>query len=157
MTEEEQDLQGLQRLFDDTVASPSGPVLTKLGARALDIPERARRMSLWARPGIWWLAAMALASAAVVWLAGSKPGRPEAAPLASAAPSRGLAVAMTTAQELGEVGPRVAPAANEEDSDDSLELVGDADEGARFDVSGPKSDRDLDAWLAAAREVSGGS
>jgi len=64
---------------------------------------------------------------------------------------------MSTARELGEAKPKAPTPAVEDDADDSLELMGDADEGARFDVSGPKSDRDLDAWLSAAREVSGGS
>jgi hypothetical protein len=94
------------------------------------------------------------------------PRRAESAALGSTAPAVSVAASATASSspdvnsnpEASSDAPDPTPrtAANDE-AGDSLELLGDADEGARFDVAGPQSDRDLDAWLAATKELSGGS
>ena len=158
MTQEEED-QGheeLRRLFDDTAEQASGPTLTKLAARAADIPSTARRSGFlprWAWGPLFAAAAATLGGLLTLRGATRTPARsgPE---LGSAAPAVSRAVAMTSTRELNAASPRPTVA---EEPADNLELLGDADEGARFEVSGPQSDRDLDAWLAATKELSGGS
>jgi hypothetical protein len=89
---------------------------------------------------------------------------PRPVPSATAAPSVTLAVlpsatasmAVATASEH-ELTAAAPSARSSEEASDGIELLGDADEGAHFDVSGPQSDRDLDAWLAATKELSGGT
>jgi hypothetical protein len=154
--EEDQDHEQLRRLFAETAQEASGPTLTKLAARAADIPSAARKsrfLPRWAWGPVFAGAAVALGG--LLTLRGATRAPIQHSPeLGSAAPAVNKAVAVASARELGAALPRPAVA---DESADNLELLGDADEGARFDVSGPQSDRDLDAWLAATKELSGGS
>jgi hypothetical protein len=173
MTQEDEEHQELQKLFDGTADAAPGPTLTKLAARAADIPERARAARF--LPSWAWgpaLGGVALALGALLALRASHPVEPQrggqTAALSSAVPAVSVAQAASASAEPGangggETSPDDAPsvdatrtAANDE-TGDNLELLGDADEGAHFDVTGPQSDRDLDAWLAATKELSGGT
>jgi hypothetical protein len=75
----------------------------------------------------------------------------------AALPSTAPPWAAATGSTPAEVVPRAAEPAPSEELSDNAELSGDADDGAHFDVSGPQSDRDLDAWLAATKDLSGGT
>jgi hypothetical protein len=152
MTHEDQEHEDLKRLFEDTAEIASGPTLTKLAARATDIPQlvaqKRRFLPRWAWGPAFAGAAVALGG--VFSLHGMAPKRQPA----PSQPVASVAVATASAREVNAASPRTTPT---DDSSDSPELLGDADEGARFDVSGPQSDRDLDAWLAATKDLSGGS
>jgi hypothetical protein len=155
---EEDDHEDLQRLFSETAIHASNPTLTKLAARAADIPGRVLRKRIFPR----WAWGPAFAGAIVALgglllaLRATRPPReatqPRAPELGSSAAVASLTVASASAREVN----ADAPSPSDEASD-SPELLGDADEGARFDVSGPQSDRDLDAWLAATKDLSGGT
>ena len=154
--EEDQGHEELRQLFADTAQQASGPTLTKLAARAADIPGAARKSGFLPR---WAWGPVCGAAAVALGLLLTLRGAPRAptqggSELGSAAPMANRTVAMTSARELNAASPRPAVA---DESADNLELLGDPDEGARFEVSGPQSDRDLDAWLAATKELSGGS
>ena len=154
--EEDQEHEHVRQLFADTAQEASGPTLTKLAARAADIPsttQKSRILPRWAWGPVFAGAAVALGGLLTLRAATRAP-TPHSPALASAARADKRAVAMASARELSAASPRPAVA---DESADNLELLGDADEGARFDVSGPQSDRDLDAWLAATKELSGGS
>ncbi|HWZ90782.1 MAG TPA: hypothetical protein VNW92_18100 [Polyangiaceae bacterium] len=158
MTDEEREHEDLQRLFDATAEEPSGPTLTKLAARAADVPARrkSRFLSRWAWGPAFAGAALALGGLFALRAATHRlpPQREPELCSATAAPNEAVAVASGSAHEMHAGAPR-APLADE--ANDNTELLGDADEGARFDVSGPQTDRDLDAWLAATKELSGGT
>jgi hypothetical protein len=162
MTDEDREHEDLQRLFDGTAEEPSGPTLTKLAARAADVPGRARRKSRFLPRWAWGpaFAGAALALGGLFALrAATHPLPPQRGPelcSATAAPSEAVAVAVASGSaHEAHAGAPHPPAADE--ANDNSELLGDADEGARFDVSGPQTDRDLDAWLAATKELSGGT
>jgi hypothetical protein len=171
MTQEDQEHQELQRLFDATAETAPGPTLTKLAARAADIPERARKSRF--LPSWAWgpaCAGMAMALGALLALRATHhigPQRADGAALGTTTPAVSVAASASassspdvssdpeaTSSDAPDPAPRTA--ANDE-AGDSLELLGDADDGAHFDVAGPQSDRDLDAWLAATKELSGGT
>jgi hypothetical protein len=154
----EREHEDLQRLFDETAGDAAGPTLTKLAARAADIPERALRrprlLPRWA-----WGPAFAGTAAALGGLLALRALAPKPAPQRGPAPSAAapvvrVVVATASAREVNAAAPH---ATSGDEPGDTPELLGDADEGARFDVSGPVADRDLDAWLAATKELSGGS
>jgi len=158
MTPEDRELHAeLQRLFDDTASDASGPTLTKLSARAADVPRLARRSRLWRR---WaWgplFASVACALGIVLALHGAR----HSAPLQPAPGALTLTPQANLALESASGTALLPPAAHvnaSEEANDNLEPLGEADEAAHFDVSGPQSDRDLDAWLAATAELSGGT
>ena len=54
----------LRALFDETVEPATGPTLTKLAARAADVPERSRRTPLWLPRWAWKPTAAGLVVAA---------------------------------------------------------------------------------------------
>jgi len=158
MTREDEELHGeLQRLFDDTAQNASGPTLTKLGARAADVPRLARRSRLlprWAWGPLLGGAAGALVCG-LAWRGAHRPAPVQVASVAvPTAPAPSVALGSASNAEPDTAAPRFAAS---DEAGESPELLGDADEGARFDVSGPQSDRDLDAWLAATKELSGGT
>lgn len=172
MTHEDRDQDfELQQLFDRTAGEASGPTLTKLGARAADVPRLARKsrsLPRWRWAPLFGAAACAVLALALVTRRTHPSGQAELAstgvtptPRAATAapgmippnPEVGMAVASASSTELG----GAAPHTNAGEEGDNLDLLGDADEGARFEVSGPQSDRDLDAWLAATKELSGGT
>jgi hypothetical protein len=160
MTNDDQEHEDLKRLFEDTAQVASGPTLTKLGARAADIPERVahkqRFLPRWAWGPAFAGAVMALGGLFALHAIAPK-AAPQRAPVpGSAAPvgSVSVAVASASSQEVLAAAPK---STQTDDSSDNAELLGDSDEGAHFDVTGPQSDRDLDAWLAATKELSGGT
>lgn len=149
----------LERLFDATAREASGPTLTKLGARARDIPQQAPRKSgvlpRWAWVPVFGV--FAAAAGALLALRGAHPTAKSAervVALPSAATPPWAAASGSTAAEAVARAPEPTPG---EELSDNAELSGDADDGAHFDVSGPQSDRDLDAWLAATKDLSGGT
>jgi hypothetical protein len=152
MTHEDQEHEDLKRLFEATAEGASGPTLTKLAARAADIPQlvgqKRRFLPRWAWGPAFAGAAMTLGGVLALHTMAPKRQPVPSQPVAS------VAVATASAREVNAAAPRATPP---DDSSDSPELLGDADEGARFDVSGPQSDRDLDAWLAATKDLSGGT
>jgi hypothetical protein len=152
MTQEDQEHEDLKRLFEATAEGASGPTLTKLAARAADIPQlvgqKRRFLPRWAWGPAFAGAAMTLGGVLALHTMAPKRQPVPSQPVAS------VAVATASAREVNAAAPRATPP---DDSSDSPELLGDADEGARFDVSGPQSDRDLDAWLAATKDLSGGT
>ena len=155
---EPEEHEDVQRLFDATAAEAAGPTLTKLAARAAEIPERALRKSPFL-PRWAWGPAFAGTAAALGGLLALRTLPPKPVPQrgperSSAAPVVTVAVATASAREVNAAAPRATPG---DELGDGPELLGDADEGARFDVSGPVADRDLDAWLAATKDLSGGS
>jgi hypothetical protein len=157
--DEEQEHRDLQALFDGTAEAASGPTLTKLAARAADIPERASRKPRFFPRWAWGpaFAGAAMGLGALLALHATRHVEPgHAAQTASAAPTASFAVASAASSDREPATDEPRTAAAEEPAD-NLELLGDADEGAHFDVAGPQSDRDLDAWLAATKELSGGT
>lgn len=137
----------LKALFDATAEAPTGAQLTKLKARATDVPGRRRR-PLW----LLWAPFLAVAAGffAVVVLRG-KPG-PEQAHLPSAT--------ITASEQIASVAtpaPSLAPPGEEpagDDLDESLAGLDDLDDEPSTDVlAAPLDDADeeeLDVWLAAA-------
>jgi len=149
----------LERLFDATAREASGPTLTKLGARARDIPQQAPRKSgslpRWAWGPVFGV--FALAAGALLALRGAHPPAKSAervAAVPSTATPPWAAATGSTGAGVATRAPELAPG---DELSDNAELSGDADDGAHFDVSGPQSDRDLDAWLAATKDLSGGT
>ena len=158
MTDEDKEHEDLRRLFEATAAEASGPMLTKLAARAGDVPERALQKSRFLPRWAWGpaFAGAAVALGGLLTLrAASHQASPQHGPqLSSATPIANVAVATASARESRAAAPRMTVA---DEAGESPELLGGADEGAHFDVSGPEADRDLDAWLAATKELSGGT
>jgi hypothetical protein len=154
--DQEREHEDLQRLFDETAGDAAGPTLTKLLARAADIPGQAARKSRFLPRWAWGpvFAGAAGTLAGLLALRGVPP-KPAPARVADPTPAPAFSVAVASASSR-EVNGATARATAEEPSD-GPELLGDADEGARFDVSGPEADRDLDAWLAATKDLSGGT
>jgi hypothetical protein len=147
----------LARLFDETAGLPERVVLTRLAARALDIPERAARVPRVLPRWAWGptLAGMFVAIGAVSALLFSLPRAAEEIPrgvgsLVSSGVPSAAPLPVAPFSELSAV----------EASDDELADTGSAfgfdDESggeAVFDLDAPASDQDLDAWLAFAREL----
>jgi len=149
----------LGRLFDATAREASGPTLTKLGARARDIPQQATRKSgllpRWAWGPVFGV--FTLAAGALLALRGAHPPAKSAERAAAAQSAATPPWAVATGSNAAEVVTRAPEPAPGEELSDNAELSGDLDDGAHFDVSGPQSDRDLDAWLAATKDLSGGT
>ena len=156
--DEAREHEELRRLFDETASNAVGPTLTKLAARAADIPERALRkprfLPRWAWGPAFAGAVAALGGLLVLRAVPPKPAPQRASEPSSAVPVASVAVATASARAVSAAAPHAPPG---DEPGDGPELLGDADEGARFDVSGPETDRDLDAWLAATKELSGGT
>lgn len=149
---------GLRALFDATADDLGGPGLTKLRARAADIP--ARRRPMW-----WklWAPALTVAMGGLLVLGISTMNRPDS-PAAAPAPT---VVAEKTAPPAP--APSVAPAPLLEDdpeelaalddpeetdgADDEMALDDGADDLLAFGV--PSDDEELDAWLEATDELLG--
>jgi hypothetical protein len=153
----------LRALFDETIEPATGPTLTKLAARAADVPERARRTPLWLPRWAWRPAAAGLVVAAGALgaaFAGTRvdapsPPQPAAVEAHLAAPAPAAAVSADARDR------RTAAPEPDLDVDESLELVladgdweGDVDDDDALDsVYGPPSDANLDAWLYATSAV----
>jgi hypothetical protein len=72
----------LRRLFEGTADEASGPLLTRLAARAGDVPERAQRIPRWLPRWAWspTLAGLAVASGVLLVVLASRFGSPERPP-----------------------------------------------------------------------------
>lgn len=156
----EHEHEDLKELFDRTAERASGPTLTKLAARAADVPLRAGRvpryLPSWAFSPAF--AGVALAVAAAVALVLALPGTapPEQA-VASIVSSSALSVApaVPPAPAVASHVRGPAAAADLTDSDDLGLGLDDSTDDTSFNVSGPESDQDLDAWLAASKTLEG--
>lgn len=153
----EKDEARLQALFDATADEPTGVGLTRLRARAAEVPARAKRpawRSLWV-----WLPGVAVGAGALALSvgtttgevgSGSLPPRPSA--LVVASPSGGARVV---------AAPAAAAAAESAQDDAELELLdgtgadglGSSSELGVAALGGAPSDADLDAWLYATAEL----
>ncbi|MBI3200490.1 MAG: hypothetical protein HYZ29_03035 [Myxococcales bacterium] len=143
----EHDERDLEALFDATAEAATGAQLTKLKARAADVPGRRRR-PLW----LLWAPFLAVAAGffAVLMLRGNPEG--EQARLPSATTTTSL-----QAPSVAGVAPTPAPPAEEpasDEGDETLAGLDDLDDGPSTDVlAAPLDDADeeeLDVWLAAA-------
>jgi len=168
---------GLVSLFDQTAEAPSGSELTRLAARAQDIPASVGKRSAWK----WWLPLGVSAVAATLgfWLIESRrEGRgAEVAIAARAVPPHitaenveGPRVPMRNSPEpstLAEEGSEEEESASEvnmdvADAEPSVLTVGeffeDTDGLRAFnaeDLFGPALDSDVDAWMLATNDFSG--
>jgi hypothetical protein len=154
MTPHDQDPEeaDLKALFDSTADELAGPQLTKLKARAADIP--LQRRPIWWR---LWAPAFAVAMGALLVFGVQRMNRPDATNV--------VATTMKTARPAP--APSAVPSVEEEDElddSDSLALVEEdesedvyMDDGSEdllaFGV--PLGDDDLDAWLEATDELLG--
>lgn len=146
----------LRALFDGTADELGGPGLTKLRARAADIPAQRRP--------IWWRVlapGFALALGAIVVFGVRAMNRPEAPTLAVTRPLPTVVAAPTPsatspAEELEEE--------EEDDDSDPLALNDDDDSDEIYFADGsedllafgvPSSDAELDAWLEATDDLLG--
>lgn len=148
----------VRALFDATAGEASGPTLTKLSARAADIPTRAKRRG-WLPRLLGPLVAVGVGAAAVT-LATKDLDR--GAPLASAsvaslASEAVVAPAATTAVP----SPSAAIAVSAATVDDELAGLEDwgwsgSGDGLLAPLDAPLEDAELDAWLDATASLTGG-
>ena len=154
----ERDEAELRALFDRTADIADGPGLTKLRARAADVPGLGRRRS-W-----WWVfvpfVAVAAGALIVVSMRGGSareqalrggsesaivaPSSPEVSPSALA-----LQSSRPPPSSAGEANPEEAA---DLDSDEAVADLGADDEGNGGDLFAAldePADEDVDAWLAA--------
>jgi len=150
----------LMQLFDATADKPSGPTLTKLSARAADVPARVKRRPRW-RSLLFWAPGMAAAVAALVFVLSPSLKHSRAGAVASS-PTHPALVARVP-EKLAKVpaapATPAAPVATEgSDSADLAAAFDDSDATATAAISldplyGPSQDDDLDAWLYATNSV----
>jgi hypothetical protein len=149
MTHEHDDETRLRALFERTAMDASGPTLTKLKARAQDVPTLTRR-PLWQRlfaPAL----AVAVGAGAVVLATGPFSSlKPESVASTRATESAALAPASITAPVLR--APEAAPATA---AVDDFGFGEPANDGLLGPLDGPSDDEDIDAWLAATESVLG--
>lgn len=152
--DDELDETRLQALFDETAELPGGPTLTKLGARAREIPVQARR-----RP--WWYSlriaapatGMALAGAlAVLMLPG--PDRDNLAPPAPipVAQANGITPSTTSAT------PPSVSEPSEDEADTQIAFgFAETDDGLSSSIAPEaiesESEAELDAFLVATSDL----
>lgn len=157
-THEHSDEKLLQALFEKTAEEPAGPTLTKLKARAADIPGRAARRPWWLSlrifgPGTAVLAGAAAVLMATSWFDGSHP-----VPVGShlAQPEAGSTLASPPQPELAVTEPDDMP---EDDLLAGLDPGWDLDENDGDELiaplDGPSSDDELDDWLSATAALLG--
>jgi hypothetical protein len=96
----------LRRLFDRTAGEASGPMLTKLGARASEVPDRARRVPRWLPRWAWspTLAGLAVAAGVVIVVVASRFGGSERPP----SPAPGPAETAQVKPSASPSGPKLA-------------------------------------------------
>lgn len=151
MTTPEEDEAELRAIFDRTALEASGVDLTRLRARAEEVPERAAR-----KPRLLprWLWAPALAGAFASAGALGAALLSGVTPVASVS-SGPVATSNETApapERARSAELRVDDATDDSESEtESDDWVGEHDELA-FDLSPDVPDTELDAWLEAARE-----
>ncbi len=136
----------LLELFEKSAETPNGADLTRLRARAADVPERAPRTPRWLPRWVWAPALGGICAGAgalgALWFS-------ESAPAAAQAPSKAPAVGQSarSAAAANAAIVSAAPSAGvarlaEEEDDDPLS----------FDLSADVADTELDDWLAALEE-----
>lgn len=164
-------------LFDQTAEAPSGPELTRLAARAQDIPASVGKRSAWK----WWLPLGVSAVSATLgfWLIESKrEGRGvEVVVVARAVPPRVTAESVEGPRALMRNSAELSALAEERfdeeesasevsmevaDAEPSVLAVGeffeDTDGLRAFnaeDLFGPALDSDVDAWMLATNDLPG--
>jgi hypothetical protein len=166
--EETEDEVRLRRLFDASAAELSGPTLTKLRARAREVPERVPRAPRWLPRWAWSpllasfaVGAGALAVAIGVWVRG-----PDGA---SPAPASGPQPVATQQAKPATLAPSVASSGSAApEADDAMDDDAFLDEGTElaadfdldvdqsyldFDPLADPDDRELDAWWDATEDM----
>ena len=142
MTPEHDD--DVRALFDATASEASGPVLTKLKARAGDIPRTARRS---------WFARFAAPTFALVTGVAAAAVLLKATPDPTVPMTTAVAVATTESPaSTASEAPALEPASGEEDSDEDLaglEAVAFSDSDELWSGVGVDSDSESDDLLAA--------
>jgi hypothetical protein len=150
----------LKQLFDASAARPSGPVLTKLRARAAEVPDRAPRAPRWLPRWAWspLLGGLAVgAGALAVTIGVSLDRQPEAgpspevvthAPVQAPAPSA-LAASPSSTPSQDDVADDVF--------DEGAELaefdLGVDDPYLDVDALDDPAEDDLDAWWEATADL----
>ncbi len=149
--------QELSQLFDATADQPSGPTLTKLSARATDIPAHVKRRPRW-RSLLFWAPGMAAAVAALVLVLSPSLRHSGLAPSATHA-ALSAPVPEKIAKATKAPAPAPTPAATEDpDTSDLAAVFDDSDSATTAALSldplyGPSQDDNLDAWLYATSAV----
>jgi hypothetical protein len=155
----------LRALFNETIEPATGPTLTKLAARAADVPERAHRTPLWLPRWAWKptaagfvVAAGALGAAFVnTRVEAPRPAESSVAAAHLTAPAPAPAASVS----VNDLRRPAVPLADLGEDLESLELSAaggdwesEAEDDDVFDsVYGPPSDANLDAWLYATSAV----
>lgn len=150
--------QELSELFDRTAEKPSGPTLTKLSARAADIPARVKRRPRW-RSLLFWAPGTAAAIAALVLVLSPSFRHSRSQALAPSAPALSAPAPEKTAKAPApKPAPTAAATTANSDATDLAAAFDDSDPTATADISldplyGPSQDDNLDAWLYATGAV----
>lgn len=152
------DEQALLALFDETADAASGPVLTKLGARAADVPLAARR-----RWRAFWFVAPGLAAglAALLITLGPSLRRPSAPASSATMTESARPGAAASAQAPSPATPSRTPSVAPEPGAELGSLADLDDESSDATGAGlsfaplyaPEPDKDVDAWLYATQTV----
>lgn len=147
MSGEQDDFEDLQQLFDRTAEQASGPTLTKLRARAADVPERAPRAT-WRR---WLVPTFAFAGGALVAALALRSGEPAIEPLAHVPVPALLSVpSASAAAELEAPLPAADPSLDPE-LEGLDHLAGDLDSDDQWaGLLIPAEETELELWLAGA-------
>jgi hypothetical protein len=127
----------LRALFDRTAEELPGPVLTRLTARAADVPAQARRAGWWSSLRLLLPAAAVAAGVLAVFIV-SGPDSKEPVARTAEAP------ALIAPQEVEE--PKI-PASEELTA--AFDLGDEPGDLALDPIHGPSSDDEIDAWLQA--------
>jgi hypothetical protein len=159
---DDRDEARMRQLFDASAEEASGAVLTKLSARAAEIPTKPRRVPSWFPRWAWAPGAAGLAAAAgalavtfASWF--SEPSEQVAPPAVALAP---LAPVLKAPRGDDAVQPRKTSGAppNTPNGDSDVSNAGSvapelALESELDVLYGPPPDADLDAWLHATSEL----
>ncbi|HMJ13811.1 MAG TPA: hypothetical protein VK524_20480 [Polyangiaceae bacterium] len=159
----------LRELFDASAEEPDGPLLTKLSARAAEIPSLPRRAPRWFPRWAWApsTAGLAAAAGALAVTLSSWFGQPAedvlpaaAAPVVALAPIPQAILPQNPQKKPSTTRGMELPAlgdleASELDVDpEALELGAEAALASELDaLHGPVTDAELDAWLHATSEL----
>jgi hypothetical protein len=168
---DDNDETSVRQLFDASAEEPSGPILTKLAARAGEIPSARRRAPSWFPRWAWAPSAAGLAAAAgalavtlASWFGGPSDEVGPANPTPAMAPAVALAPVPTRVQPESKDGPIEPRQAATAAPDKSARALGSEPQTAGLPAEsaldseldalyGPPPDADLDAWLHATSEL----
>jgi hypothetical protein len=161
----------VRELFDASAEEPSGPALTKLAARAAEIPTLPRRLPSWFPRWAWAPSAAGLAAAAgalavtfASWFGEPPDDRGAATETPAIAPAVVLPPIAKVKQPQSKDGPleprqgaTAAPDPEERQlvtEPQTAELASEPAFDSELDaLDGPPPDADLDAWLHATSEL----